>query len=194
MLVYLKVDPKIQEQMGCWSKDSVSRQLYMARVCQTLVGIQRRIYKCDYDLMQDDFKFVDEGPRGPPVVGVQEQPPRSTQPSRPSSPIPAPAAADVNDTTASPPPLLGVWEAPPLESKGAFFTEGPPGPDVQVATRVDEMCPSCHTSLHLLPDHVPDMDAEITTDVDVLFASASGKYVHVPCLRQGTCLRVLGHC
>ena len=61
VLVYLNVDPKIQEQMGCWSKDSSARQLYMARILQTLVGIQRRIYKCDFDLMQDVLSSSTKG-------------------------------------------------------------------------------------------------------------------------------------
>ena len=64
-LVAMEVDPKIQEQIGCWSRDSVSRHLYMARVRQVLVGIQSRMLSMDYNIMQDDYEFVDQGPRGP---------------------------------------------------------------------------------------------------------------------------------
>ena len=101
LMVYLKVDPKLQEQMGCWSADSTSRQLYMARVRQTLVSIQRGMFAHDYDLMQDDFQFVDDVPRGaaaaaaaPPGTGTCAHP--SPLREAPSEPEPA------SDTTLEP--------------------------------------------------------------------------------------------
>ena len=65
VLVFKKIDPKLQEQIGCWASDSSSRQLYMARVRETLVDVQTSMYDDDFENLQDDHMVIDSGPRGP---------------------------------------------------------------------------------------------------------------------------------
>ena len=96
LLAFLKVDPRLQEQLGCWTADSESRILYMARVRASLVAVQKGMLTHDFEIMQDDFVVSEGGHRGPLATTAAPQPAPPPPPPAAETALPSPMDTDLD--------------------------------------------------------------------------------------------------